>query len=738
VKQFFAAGLGMLLGLVLLAPPAHADDDIRAERVLVVTMPYLSWADVERSDLPAFESFLAEASVANMATRIGRNSASIPDAYLTMGAGTRALAPGVGEAFEADEPYGAAPAGEVFARRTGIAPTGAVVHLEVASLRRANARTDYEARVGALGDELAANGVERAVIANADSGEADGSPQYRRAATGLVIGSDGEVPHGTLAADALLRADPAAPFGVAFDPERVQEAFRAVWEPDGRRVVVVEASDLQRAHDYRTSIAPVRAREQRTASLEQADALLGALLEQVDPSRDAVLVVAPVGSRDSDLSVVALAAPGADPGYLRSATTRRSGFVQLADIGPTVLDVLGIGTPNGMEGRPAYADGGPASVGARVEHLAEVAGAAEARDRAIPWASTLLAGIVVVLTVAFVLRAYLPAWVAKLLPTIAVIVLALIPATFLTGLASPVAGSGVLLGAALVPAVVIAIGLELLRRRRSAVAVAVALALVVAVIAADVVSGAHLQLNTLFGYSASVAGRFAGLGNLAFGFLAAATLLLAVVVTELVPGRRGLQLAIGVLVTGVLIDGLPMLGSDVGGILAMVPAFGITAMLLARMRVRPWHVVAWFAAGGGVALAFGVVDLMRPRDERTHLARFLERVDADGFSYVTEIVERRWEASLGSPRTALFIVLCLAGVLVAEYLVLKGAGERMRSFTAVPARAAMVGLAMLATIGLAANDSGLAVPGVILAVAIPVAVLRADAWRIAPEQVAAS
>ena len=93
--------------------------------------------------------------------------------------------------------------------------------------------------------------------------------------------------------------------------------------------------------------------------------------------------------------------------------------------------------------------------------------------------------------------------------------------------------------------------------------------------------GAPLQLNTLFGYSTAVAGRFAGLGNLAFGFFAAATLLLAIAAFEGLPRRWALPAAYGVLVLGVLVDGLPMLGGDVGGVLAMVPAFGRQAMVLA-------------------------------------------------------------------------------------------------------------------------------------------------------------
>ena len=118
--------------------------------------------------------------------------------------------------------------------------------------------------------------------------------------------------------------------------------------------------------------------------------------------------------------------------------------------------------------------------------------------------------------------------------------------------------------------------------------------------------GAPLQLNTLFGYSTAVAGRFAGLGNLAFGFFAAATLLLAISAYEGLPRRWALPAACGVLVLGVLVDGLPMLGGDVGGVLAMVPAFGITAMVLTGRTLRVRHVVAWFAIGGATVLAFGL------------------------------------------------------------------------------------------------------------------------------------
>lgn len=52
-------------------------------------------------------------------------------------------------------------------------------------------------------------------------------------------------------------------------------------------------------------------------------------------------------------------------------------------------------------------------------------------------------------------------------------------------------------------------------------------ALLWAVLAIDIVTGAELQMNTMFGYSAIVAGRFAGMGNQAFSMFMISVLLLS-------------------------------------------------------------------------------------------------------------------------------------------------------------------------------------------------------------------
>ena len=58
-------------------------------------------------------------------------------------------------------------------------------------------------------------------------------------------------------------------------------------------------------------------------------------------------------------------------------------------------------------------------------------------------------------------------------------------------------------------------------------------------IVVDVLTGARLQFNAAFGYSPTIGGRYAGLGNLGYAQLAAAGVLLAGLVAHRVGGRAG-------------------------------------------------------------------------------------------------------------------------------------------------------------------------------------------------------
>ncbi|MEL7209679.1 MAG: hypothetical protein AAGK32_15825, partial [Actinomycetota bacterium] len=366
-----AVGVGLLL-----AGPAPVgagqitlEDDV--DRVLVLSVPTVSWGDIRAGELPNLEQLLAESAVADLSTRAVDRRTTPGDGYATISAGTRS--DGVrdvdGLGFGVGETYLGTPAEEIFARRTGQLPTEGLFSLALPQLQRENEALDFGAEIGALGDAVRDAGWSTAVVANADGVEQGVGVGFGRTAVVGLMTSDGTVDDGAVG-PALLVEDPIAPFGQRLDEDAVVEAFEGVWTD--RSVVMVEASDLVRADAYRERATDDQRRAQREDALAATDALIGRLLEDVDPERDAVLTVGPHHrAAEGHLTIAALRAPGIEPGLMKSATTRRTGYVTLVDVAPTIIDLVGGERPSSMEGRAfeRSATGGTAED--RVELLAD-------------------------------------------------------------------------------------------------------------------------------------------------------------------------------------------------------------------------------------------------------------------------------------------------------------------------------------------------------------------------------
>jgi hypothetical protein len=730
------AGLAVTLGAgaALFAPRAAGAQDVGDRRVLVISAPRLVWQDIVDLAPPALTSLFEESAVASLSIRAIGPRTDIGEGYLTIGAGNRARIDRVvaGDALGAEEVLDGRTGAELYELANGMGPDGAVLHLAAAIARDDADALLYGAEPGAAGRALRESGHATAVIANADG---DDGALHREAVLALMD-REGAVERGRV--DRSLTVEvPAAPTGRVTDLDAVLAAFDAAWV-DGA-AVLVELSDLERVERAvaTAEIAgrpPPDRRALTEAAVARSDELVAGLLERVDLARDLVMVVAPTspGGR-GQLTVFAIAGPEIDPGRARSATTRRDGYVTLPDVGATILDHLGVEIPDAMNATPITSGGGPAYDASVARSLASDDEVARFRDRTV---GPISVAYIVTQVVAYSLGAVALSTRRRGLSigaeVLALSTLAVPLLAFLSGaLRVEELGVAGFVVAVLALALVIGVVARLVLRPIHRLAPVCALvAANWALQVADILAGGRLQLDTPFGYSPIVAGRFQGFGNLAFAILASSAIIVAASPPALATPRlpdpdaarqrvRGAPLAVAIFVLGltVIVDGAPQFGSDVGGVLASVPAFVLVVALLARWRVS-WRLVVGGVVATLVAISvFAVVDLSRPEGERTHLGRFVDRLqDGD----VGLILRRKLNANWSILTSSVWTWLVPFGLAFLAFLSLRRTGFLRRLQDGVPGvRAALAGCLVVGFLGFALNDSGVAVPAMMFGVVLP-------------------
>jgi hypothetical protein len=258
-----------------------------------------------------------------------------------------------------------------------------------------------------------------------------------------------------------------------------------------------------------------------------------------------------------------------------------------------------------------------------------------------------------------------------------------------------------------------------------------------------VLTGSTLELNGLLGYSAIVAGRFTGYGNLSFGLLSVSALLLTAAAATALgrrasPGRRRRVVAAVVLGSGLLtvaVIGAPALGRDFGGVLASLPGFLLLAMLLTGVRVTVVRLAVILGAAVVAVGSIAVLDWSGPAAERSHLGRFVEQVlTGEAWTVVSRKAQANLDILLGSPLAYMLPVALVAAVWLVR------PGGPLRTVDGVPPgglsaadaavlRAGLVAGALSLTLGAAVNDSGVALPATAAPLLVPLLIWLAATPR---------
>ena len=698
-----SAALSLGLAFLLLGPASPAGARPRCARTVVFTLPGVTWGLVARERPPELLEAMAQGAAGSMSVRTNEDRTTLGSAFTTMGAGARADGDG-----KVRVPLRFRPLVQKNLRIP-----------QIEELNELARNAGYNARPGALAEALSGHGPVAAV------GNGDISPpssDLHRWVALAALDPTGVIDRAALGTS-LFIGDALAPGGLRTAPRTVARAVRRVLVHPCA-TAIIDHGDLMRAEV---------AGGGRAEALRAADDLLGAVRNLLDEERDLLLIVTPTSpsaAPSPHLGVAVAVGPGFPAGaLLSSASTRVPGIVKLEDVAPSVLASRGIERPTSMLGRTFQPE----------EGISDRLDAAAALDRESVFAYESQPALVSWFIVAQVLVYAAAAWslrhrrkpgrrAARALEA-GVLAAALFPlATYLaTPLDAHSLGMAGMVGA-LAAIDITVVGILLVLRLTPLDRLLVGGLAFLALIAGDLAVGGSLQLNALFGNYPLVGGRFAGLGNTGFALFAAAALVCGGLIVQRGksltgrPSRSGVVAAAVLFAAAVVVDGAPQLGADVGGVVALAPAAGLTYVLLTGRRPSPRLIAAIVTGSVAVLALFAWTDLARPEGERTHLGRLLEAVAERGAEPVIDAVARKLASNLEIFRLSPWSWVAPIVIVAVVLLVLRW-HELAQAMASL--RAALLGALVLGVLGAVVNDSGIVVPALVLVWVLPPVVLAA-------------
>lgn len=483
----------------------------------------------------------------------------------------------------------------------------------------------------------------------------------------------------------------------------------------------------------------------------ELDRQVAAVTEGLD--NDTLLIVAGLADEAGApaLRPVVASLTGEDrgvPSALWSASTRQFGLAQTTDVATTIVDNFGATPAEAMSG--ALITRADREGTDRLSTNRDLAAAATLAPRVLPGLAVVVGGILMALLICSALWARFSVYprggaIARtVLAVTGTAVMAFPGAAFAASLlpwwragADPAATdpatvdllgptAGLVGATALIGAVILGLawGAQAWVGHRL-VAVAVIASLTMLVIGDDVIQGGRKGLISVMGVLPVAAGRFYGMGNVAFGIFSAAALILAGCVASMLtrPGHAYRWLAVAsVVVIGLAaaaIDGLPQWGADFGGVPATLVGTALLATAAAGQRIRASLIVVFIVISIAVAGVAMFADWLRPPADRTHLGNFVASV-LDGQAW--QIVTRKLDQSLGILLAYPASWLAVAALAVAIYAVTARRSALSRSLRPLwdepLMHACATALIAVWVLGWVLNDSGISVVSLGLTVAV--------------------
>jgi len=698
----------------------------KESKTLVISVPRTTWELLEKTDTPEIDKLVSRGAIAGLSVRTRSPITSASEAYASLSSGNRAEAPSADRStfLSPKEQWEGSNARELFIKQRGEIASdnvaGLALGFEVAST--SNEKSFYKAKVGLLQESLSKNGHSVSVIGNADYCNNDEAGCFDRSAAYFGSDSNGVLANGNISRD-LLKFSNTDTTAITLNNDLVAQKTKESIKKHS--VTLVECSDLQRLEELKKTSKSDVYEEQFLETLSKCDELIGKVMEDFSFENDRVYLLSPTSpSGLTQTTLFVAAGKGVPKGYATSASTRHVGSVTLVDLAPSILDSYSISIPKEMGKTLFDWEASSDTDQQRKDILIDMNQGALAREKAIG-PTTLVLVLLAITSILLSIVALTRGGRWKFVATSLVFLTSFYPTT--TYLLRPLYLSlqiptGLIAVVLAVCALGAALSMLVLKKFGVIYAVLVVAIYNMSVHFVDIIFGGKLQFNSAFGHSPIIAGRFSGFSNQAFAIIAISMVLIVGMVYELAKSkpkktRNKVNFALlGFMIAVLFVDAAPFLGSDVGGILALVPTIFVVSMLIFEKRIG---IKTIFASGVATLVAltgFALIDLARPVSKRTHLGRFAESV-VNGEAGVT--IERKLAASLRTFHSSLWVFILLAFVSFCIFLFVLHKDLLRETFKRFPGfRIFAISGAVVAVLGMALNDSGVSIPSMMIVISM--------------------
>jgi hypothetical protein len=698
LNRWFYLALLLTATLFLIPPESSRAADRTSCVVLVVNS--LTLAEVTGGKMPQFakQTDRMGAALLNIKAHSNNNPVKI---LLGISAGAPAQANADGKPFlHHDEIYNRIPAKKLYVRFFGREPETEIFNPFYASLSLQNEKSEFVNEIGYIGNQLHARGRKTGYW-----GEGDPDSHTSSRPGGLIAAdANGRIDYGQVG-EGIRVEDPLRPAGKRIDEQKLWKAYAA----SAKKVSlsVIEWGEFEALDYWYAYIPRSRYDDLRTKSLFRLESFVERLLRDCSSNNRTLVILSTAIPKDpryrERMGWVLVYDPlRRSHGLLSSATTRTPGLVTPYDLHVFLTEILAIPPSPSSIGAPITVK--PGDFQQLLRFNSSIVSLEEQRTPILIFMIYLFA-VMLIIGGAAVLLVHTYSRIHPWLNTVLLWTM-LIPLAFsIASVFKPAhMVTHLLIGAALALLILLVVNQVFPPTTKRLEIIGL---LTVGWLLADACTNGYFSRWSVLGYSLASGARYYGLGNEYTGILLGSALLTAGLFLQRAPNR---PMALGMIGFGLImlpfVIGFPRFGANFGDLVPIIPAFGITFILMGRWRI---NLKNFFFLLCIVIVVFSLFILYDASHESpTHLGRLYKDIANNGWQVAGLLIQRKLEMNWKLVQYSRWTMIVILVVIIFPIALYSPRGPLRSVFARYPAlRSVYIGISLAAIGVFLFNDSGI-------------------------------